>query len=963
MKAIRNTKKYLRVLTIMTAVIIALTAIPAVQAGAAVPPPSGADTSEATWFEIAQMIPVVSANGFGNRTVNPNSEFSFTLSFDRGISAEYKHNAIINMQISFPNEFELLEGVEMPNSPSFNRNYPYRVRVPAGTAPGRYFIRCSITYSYDHLSDFEAQLNNITNASSKIAVYNASSFVDESKNFTMIVTVSGDGTADTGARIDRLNPPENVKVGETSQLEFFFHNETNNALRNSKVEILQGNTVLFSTERGTVPAGYGIGHNEGFPIPAFSTSGNKNLTLRISYTENGVAKSVQRNFTLRVAKAEETAGTAFIDYLNPPQNATVNKISELDFLFKNDTKNILRNAKVEILQGNTVLTTLERGTVAAGGGFGDPVIIPAFTTAGNKNLVLRISYTENGTAKSVQRNFTLSVGGAEDAFDGTARIDYLNKPDNVTTGEISQLNFLFKNDTKNILRNVRAEILQGSTVLSARERGTLNPGDGFGSDIEKINIPAFATTGNKNLTLRISYTEGGVAKSVQRNFTLAVAAEGGDGGALKFQNITPPLEVLVRSRESVSFFLTNATDTAIRGAEAFLLDSRGTEVDSVFISKIDANTSQAEELSFVAGASTGVLSYTIRVIYKDANGVSHTLNRAFSVNAVSEKTEDPAAGRPASMRIQKIGNPAIMYSSVDTDIPYTLVNAGKGTAFNVEVYITDADGNEIVREYIGNIGASEVSEGKIKVRFDLVEEYELYLYVVYENANETENTIKRSFNQTVVEYRASVTDMAGFDWLMPGEMANIEFSVLNNGTETLRNVTAELKDSDGNVMSEIFVGTIEPGTKKERLRFRNVMFLEAGHQEMTIMVTYENESMRQFKFSNTFNAMIQDMSMFFPGGKGDDMFERPGWGDDGMFADTEESGKKIAWWVLLLIGCGIGIPGLTVLFIFLRKRAVEKEGEEMERYVQMLAGGGVQPIPEQPVYEPMPDYDTFEADE
>ncbi|MCL2693660.1 MAG: hypothetical protein FWE60_00980, partial [Oscillospiraceae bacterium] len=411
-------------------------------------------------------------------------------------------------------------------------------------------------------------------------------------------------------------------------------------------------------------------------------------------------------------------------------------------------------------------------------------------------------------------------------------------------------------------------------------------------------------------------------------------------GQLRIQNITPPVEELILTPSFVEFWLTNPTRTPILGAEAFLYNDRGTQLSSIYISGVGENSSDRFELPFITGRTAGVYSYTLEIKYRDADGKPNEITRTFSVNVVTEKTDVEEGERPARIIIQRINNPAIMYLGVNTRVPYTIVNAGKGGAYNVEVYVVDAEGNELAREYVGNIPPAGSSVEEVEIKFDIESEHELTMYAIYENFNESRNQVTRSFTQRVIAYRASVTDVAGFEWLEVGMQTNIEFSILNNGSEVLRNTTAVLSDSEGNRYGELFIGTIEPGTIKERLRFRNIMFWEAGGLDLMITVTYENESMQTFSFETNFSTMVSEP---WTPDFGDDWGDS--WPEDDWGMEVDGEGGE-AWWVLWLILGGLAVAGVVVLVVFVKKGARKRENDEMENFIKAMSGGDVQPIPE-----------------
>jgi hypothetical protein len=552
---------------------------------------------------------------------------------------------------------------------------------------------------------------------------------------------------------------------------------------------------------------------------------------------------------------------------------------------------------------------------------------------GTRRVTITLTYRDGiGRLQSISQSTTIRVNRIENI---PLEILSVDTPSVIETGAPVEISFSLVNRGNADFRNAQAFIFMNNTQVASMFIGQIATNSGTNHTINHT-----FTSDTAAYELRVSYENtAGVKHEARQRFNPSFSAvtAGEDSGVLRIQSVSPPADVLVRSNTSVEFWLTNPTAASVKGAEAFLLDAAGNEITSVYMSEIAGNSTTQQSLTFAAASTAGSTSYSIKVTYRDNSGVLRSLHRQFTVITVSELT-DTGTGRPGNVIIQRIDNPGAMYTNVDTSIPFTLVNAGRGVAHHVQVYVTDAQGNELTREYIGTLADAQRHEDRIRLKFDEVGERELTLHVSFESADESRGAAQRGFTQRVTDYRASVTDIAGYEWgLWQGEPANIEFSVLNSGTETLLNVTAYLVDSMGMQYSEVFIGTIEPGTKKERQRFRNVMFWEAAWVELTIKVVYENADMKEFSFTESFGAMVNEM---WSGGWDDGMVWDGGWEESD---ETDAEGGGMAWWIWVLIGVGVAVPGIIVLTYFLRKSARKRENAEMENFIRMMAASGNAP--------------------
>jgi len=483
--------------------------------------------------------------------------------------------------------------------------------------------------------------------------------------------------------------------------------------------------------------------------------------------------------------------------------------------------------------------------------------------------------------------------------------------------------------------------------------GTIKPDVSFPR--QELQIPGIKTAGNHKVTVYLEYKDGSSAKTVSNYAYITVKDDKGEdspNGTLKIQNVIPPIKAPVGDYSEVKFSVTNPSENDVKGAEAFLYDASGKQLDSasVYLSEIKANSSEPCTMTIPVTGSEGVRNYTLSVVYKGADGQVKTVTAKFTVEAVAPKEDDPdkpeEAEKPANIKIQTVDAPNQIYSGAKTAIPYTLVNAGKGTAYNVEVYIiNNTDGTEIARQYVGMIRSYEsTAEAKIPVKFSEIGTYDLTFYAVCESADGGVIRVKEDFEQKVSHYRASIENVAGQEMIW-NNTATIEFTVINAGSETMLNVNAYLTDAEGNEFSKIYIGNIEAGEKRERNRFRDVYIDSQGADSMEICInlTYENADGQEFPVTYTTSAT------FFNDMGGGDMWVDKG-GEDFGGMPVEETPKKGIPIIFIIIGGVVVLAGIiTVIVIVSKKKRKKSDDDDIDYFLSQLKLNTPQASPVSPV--------------
>jgi hypothetical protein len=682
--------------------------------------------------------------------------------------------------------------------------------------------------------------------------------------------------------------------------------------------------------------GLGTGYEYTFQVPS-GTTGTHLITYVISYSfssgwgEDEIARSGSRTLTTAVTITDVPTTAAAQPILENVQASAANIPSGEAFEISTDIFNgteRITNAALTVYHGSTQLARRFIGVINAGAVSNETLTIPGISETGDRQLTVTLSYRGAGGASlSTSRSITVRSGNpvvAQPTLENLMIVD-----NEVFAGRAFDINAdIFPGSDR--ITGAVLTVNIGSAQLTRRFIGTIEAG--VMSD-NTLRIPGIDTVGNQTLTVMLTYRDrSGADMATSKSITARVLEPNGEqAGMLRIQNISAPIRTEVDTHANVSFTLTNPTPIAITGAEAFLYDDSGTLLTSVYIVASNANSTDTISLSFPVTGRTGLRSYSLVINYKNAENASKTISGDFSIT-VLHAGEASADERPSSLRIQRINAPAQMFTGVRTNIPFTLVNAGRGMAYNVEVYILNEFGEEIAREYVGAIPAMGSIDGNIPLRFNQPDTYNLTFIAVSENSDETLSQISRNFEQRAVDYRVTITDLGGHDWIW-NNMTTIEFGVINGGSEIMLNTTAQLINiENGTVFAETYIGTINPGEKKERVRFRDVYIWDdgMGFMEMAISLTYENAEMQEFPVSHPFFA-----NFYSDGGWDDPWVGPPGDWDEPWEFEEEDGGS--VWLVVLIVSISVLVIGGTVTIIVVsKKRKVRDEDDDIDYFLSQM---------------------------
>ncbi|MDR1754935.1 MAG: hypothetical protein LBR74_08575 [Eubacterium sp.] len=829
-------------------------------------------------------------------SISPGESFSVSARFSLD-SGDVGSLVSRSFSLSGYGDLILAGGSEAINNFNFNQDYIFTFTAPDGVSTQLLTTLFTVDYSYN---DGSAVRNSTVSS-------------------TLSISVSGggneEGSGNTGSNyfsgsiIISDIAAETVSVGEKPIVRANIINDASFDIFSAIVTVSGGKKDV-TQHIGFISAG-GAGAVD-ITLDAFESEGDKNLTVKLEYRlPNNLGRSTSKSFYITVSEIPPLA----ISDMEYPDDIEVGADTEFKLKLVNRSDYEYKNAEVYFYNGSRLLGSNFVGKVP-GGGAADVVFNHAFSESGTGEYSFRLIYENSlGNRAQTRRQFSLTVNPG-----GELSIINIIIPDDIALGKVANISFDIINKNTAEFSSAEAFIQENGATLQRKYIGKVEAQSNQSVIISNV----FSKEGNYDIVLTAT-DKNGVLKRLERNINISPILDENTSGAaiLKIQSIIPPIEVKIKTAAEAKISLTNPSSQVINGAEMSLFNAAGKELDSIYISVLEPNTMSAHVLNFNSGSNEGAASYRVRLQYKNSAGKTESVIKNFTVSVV-ESTEETET-EPADVKIQKIEAPLTAYTNVRTKIPYTLINAGKGTAKNVEIYVVNnSSGEELAREYVGNIAPfASTTDLSYYTKSVLVGEVSATLYATFENYDGSVGGISKIYNQNVIDYRASITDISGTEWLMAGMPATIEFAVQNNGTEKLLNTQAYLTGSDGSSYGEFFIGTVEPGTKLERQKFKDVIFPTEGDISLIIRVTYENEDMQVFGFKSEKTALVQpvdDGSMQMP--------IDPGMPVDEPATDESSSEGGLKWWVWALIGVGAAIIVFAVIIIAVnrkKKKAVEDD--------------------------------------
>lgn len=253
--------------------------------------------------------------------------------------------------------------------------------------------------------------------------------------------------------------------------------------------------------------------------------------------------------------------------------------------------------------------------------------------------------------------------------------------------------------------------------------------------------------------------------------------------------------------------------------------------------------------------------------------------------------------------------------------------------------------------FLPEIGAEESKEISLEFTSSATVQAGLYglnLQIDYEDAKAHPFQASEEISLRIVqEDRVDFTEFS----LNPGEImvggeANLMFSILNKGKNSLSNASVLIPDESPLVRQEFFVGNVEAGSSKEVDMMVQGKAASTPDKPIKITITYEDSEGVLKSIDKEFTLMITDPSGgqdggpngmgpgpdgmgpdgMGPDGMGPDGMGPDGMGPDGMGPDGKAPGGS---WKLIVAGVAGGLLLIIALIIW-RKRHKEKKKLEEE---------------------------------
>ncbi len=641
------------------------------------------------------------------------------------------------------------------------------------------------------------------------------------------------------------------------------------------------------------------------------------LTAEYQYYPDDAEEAVSGSANLSsIPISVERVERITLEEIETPAVLRMGEPVEIRFSAVNSGYTEARNAQVYITdnKGNE-MDRVYLGTLSASTVTGDKPLKVTFDRSGSQTLTLTLEY-QNAELETVKVTQRLKVKVSDSFAVSIEKINYSVPFVQNQTGDIS-FNLVSMSAEEFLNAQIFVLDADGNEIANSY-LGAISP---RAEKEELVISPKFSKTGEQTITLGVRYeTADNTVHTVTQELDIQVSGSAGTAsGDVKIQNISPQIGAEKGQEATITVDVVNGRLSGLSSVEVTLYDSNGAALYSNFVGKIEGQTSTSVTLKNVF-TSNGVKNLKIGVKYKDSENNVEEVTRSFTMN-IGEN-----AGESANLKLQNFVVPNIVFTGVKTEIPFTIINAGLGKAYNVEAYIVDADGKEYARSFVGNLGNTESGQNsseqklEIKTTEDGVKDMTLVLYV--EDENYVSSTIERNFSVESVPYRISIKDVEEPGYVEVGYDAQFEFSVLNAGTEELYNATAKLVDDQGNQYAELYIGTISPGTEVTKKRLKPV-FQEAGTKQLQIVLSYENAEMNTFTLS--YNCTAIDVQEPYVPEIVDPVPEI----DPGM--EEQNTGLPVWAWGLIIGGAVVIVVGIIITVVVVKKKKKQKDdGDDMD---------------------------------
>lgn len=559
------------------------------------------------------------------------------------------------------------------------------------------------------------------------------------------------------AVIDNLNPTS-VKVDTAFTFDFEC-NVAKNDGTDLKLEIIDVETgAVIATENNVVEGLNKIACSH----TGFATDGNKNFEAKLSFKLDGVSNTDSKQDSVLIS---DLVAPLFNSATKSNDPAVIKVGQAFTFDVAADiTLNDATDAVIKVLnEDSSVLATLD----PAVNGVNNVLTInhPGFTIVGNKTLKVVFEYKLGKVAGNLNKTIDFKVEALVDAT-MTSVIGNLN-PATVK----AQTPFTFDvtaTVTKNDANLTKIEVLDGNTVV-----GTLNS-VANGANVVSCNHAGFATTGNKSLTVKLTYDLGTTTGKVINN--------------------TVKVTVAALVDVTMSSVIENIVPAVIKENTPFTFDIVST------IAKNDANLTKIEVLdgTKILGSTTSVVN-GVNKIACSHTGISGT--GAKILNIVLTYDLGTATGKAKNNTVNVTVNALVqpeMRVEMKNLTPAT-VKVGQQFSFDAEGFVTANDGTNLRLELaetdktvLGSLNS--VSNGTNTIHcanhagFDTtgVKTFVLKLYYTFGGVN---TCLEKNIQMNVVDLVDSV--------LQTTKVSNLTPSTVKVGQTCTFDIDCAVAENDG----------------------------------------------------------------------------------------------------------------------------------------------------------------------
>lgn len=342
---------------------------------------------------------------------------------------------------------------------------------------------------------------------------------------------------------------------------------------------------------------------------------------------------------------------------------------------------------------------------------------------------------------------------------------------NISSGDIFKLNFKLKNTSKNIKAENILVRVSGGEIFSVYNGTDTAYADSISENgtyafTKSFYCASSAESGIYPITASISYEyfDGGekLTGTAESTMTVKVVKNSSSQSNSKAPSLTPQLLVSeftyggATIEGGAKFDLTfsiknNSKDINVQnvivklsGGESFVV-ADGT--DTVSINQIAKGGSASVRKSFqcLKTAASGVYQIVASISYEYFDGGE-------KATGTSELTMSIPVIQPDRVRFESISlADKTVTLDQETDCAFKLINSGQTKLSSGTVRLFDADKNELVSAYIGNIEPGMMFESNytLPIKFKTEGLTNLTLVFEYENENLEKKSIEQSFNVTV----------------------------------------------------------------------------------------------------------------------------------------------------------------------------------------------------------------------